>query len=97
MVFRSFDELIARQKAEPHAARMAVAAAGDEHTSEAVLHARQEGIVRPLLVGDKAAIDAALKTVPKDAALLEKRATIGSAFEAVTLDQNHDFTAGFIS
>ena len=61
MVFRSFDELIARQKAEPHAARMAVAAAGDGHTIEAVLHARQEGIVRPLLVGDKAAIDAALK------------------------------------
>lgn len=36
------------------------------------------------------AIDAALKTVPKDAALLEKRATIGSAFEAVTLDQITD-------
>lgn len=36
------------------------------------------------------AIDAALKLVPKDAALLEKRATIGSAFEAVTLDQITD-------
>ena len=61
MYYRNFDELIAKQKAEPHAARMAVAAAGDEHTIEAVLHARQEGIVTPVLVGDKAAIDAALK------------------------------------
>lgn len=68
MVFKTFDELIARQKAVPHAARMAVAAAGDEHTIEAVLHARREGIVRPILVGDKAAITAALshfgETVP---------------------------------
>ena len=61
MYFRNFDELIAKQKAEPHAARMAVAAAGDEHTIEAVLNARSEGIVSPILVGDKALIDAALK------------------------------------
>lgn len=60
MVFKSFDELIARQKAVPHAARMAVAAAGDEHTIEAVLNARKEGIVTPVLVGDRAAINAAL-------------------------------------
>lgn len=70
MVFKSFDELIARQKSAPHAARMAVAAAGDEHTIEAVLHARKEGIVHPVLVGDKAAIDAALahfgETVPAE-------------------------------
>lgn len=60
MFYRNFDELIATQKAQPHAARMAVAAAGDEHTIEAVLHARAEGIVRPILVGDKAVIEAAL-------------------------------------
>ena len=40
--------------------RMAVAAAGDEHTLEAVLHARKEGIVDPVLVGDKAIIDKVL-------------------------------------
>ena len=70
MVLTSFDELIAKQKSAPHAARMAVAAAGDEHTIEAVLHARKEGIVHPILVGDKAAIDAALahfgETVPAE-------------------------------
>ena len=70
MIYRNFDELIAKQKARPNAARMAVAAAGDEHTIEAVLHARAEGIVRPILVGDKAIIDAALEhfgeTVPAE-------------------------------
>lgn len=70
MVFRNFDELIAKQKANTNVARMAVAAAGDEHTIEAVLHARKEGIIRPVLVGDKAIIDAALahfgETVPAE-------------------------------
>lgn len=39
---------------------MAVAAAGDTHTIEAVLRARREGIVHPILVGDKATIESAL-------------------------------------
>ena len=70
MVYRTFEELVAKLKASPRAVRMAVAAAGDEHTIEAVLNARKEGIVSPILVGDKALIDAALEkfgaTVPKE-------------------------------
>lgn len=70
MVFTSFDQIVAKQKSAAAPVPMAVAAAGDEHTIEAVLHARREGIVRPLLVGDKAAIDAALahfgETVPAE-------------------------------
>ena len=57
MVFHNFDELIAHVKGQPSRARMAVAAAGDAHTIEAVLRARAEGIVTPILVGDKAVID----------------------------------------
>lgn len=45
MVFHNFDELIAHVKGQPSRARMAVAAAGDAHTIEAVLRARAEGIV----------------------------------------------------
>lgn len=60
MEFKTFDELIAHVKGSPHRARMAVAAAGDSHTIEAVLQARAEGIVTPLLVGDKAVIDQVL-------------------------------------
>ena len=57
MVFTNFDQLIEKVKGYPEAKRMAVAAAGDEHTLEAVMHARKEGIVDPILVGDKAVID----------------------------------------
>lgn len=70
MVYRSFDELIAKVKGSPAKKRMAVAAAGDGHTLEAVLHARQEGIADPVLVGEKAVIDRILKemgeTVPEE-------------------------------
>ena len=56
MVFTTFDELIAAAKSKPTTSRMAVAAAGDPHTIEAVLMARAEGIAEPVLVGDKAAM-----------------------------------------
>ena len=56
MVFTNFDQLIEKVKGYPARKRMAVAAAGDEHTLEAVMHARNEGIVNPVLVGDKALI-----------------------------------------
>lgn len=57
MVFENFNQLIDKVKGYPSKKRMAVAAAGDEHTLEAVMHARAEGIVEPVLVGDKAVID----------------------------------------
>ncbi len=56
MVFTNFDQLIEKVKGYPAKKRMAVAAAGDTHTLEAVMHARKEGIVEPILVGDKAEI-----------------------------------------
>lgn len=61
MVFTNFEQLIEKVKGYPSMKKMAVAAAGDEHTLEAVLHARKEGIVDPILVGDKAVIDRILK------------------------------------
>ena len=60
MVYRTFEELILAAKGKPAKARMAVAAAGDEHTIQAALKAREEGVVTPVLVGDKAAIDSIL-------------------------------------
>lgn len=70
MVYHSFEELISKVKGEPDRKRMAVAVAGDEHTLEAVLHARKEGIIEPVLVGDKAVIDKILdqmgETVPEE-------------------------------
>ena len=70
MVFHNFDELIANVKGSPAKARLVVAAAGDEHTLDAVVKARREGIVEPVLVGDKAVITKVLEelgeTVPEE-------------------------------
>lgn len=69
MAFHNFDELIAKVKGAPGRKRMAVAVAGDEHTLDAALHARKEGIIEPVLVGDKKIIDEILRekgeTVPE--------------------------------
>ena len=53
MVCQNFGQMIAKGKSRPHGVRMAVAAAGERHVLEAVLHARNEGIVIPILVGDQ--------------------------------------------
>lgn len=69
MVYRSFEELIQAAKSRPQMARMAVAAAGDSHTIQAVLRARKERIAAPILVGDRNRILQILKeleeTVPE--------------------------------
>lgn len=68
MVYRTFEELINAAKGTRREARMAVAAAGDFHTIQAALRARADGIVAPILVGDKAVIESVLaelgETVP---------------------------------
>ncbi len=61
MVLKSFDEVIAKVKGFPEPKRVIVAAAGDEHTLQAVVHATKEGIIKPVLVGDAAKIKSILQ------------------------------------
>ncbi|MCD8152503.1 MAG: bifunctional enoyl-CoA hydratase/phosphate acetyltransferase [Clostridiales bacterium] len=56
MVLTNFDVLIEKVKGFPEPKRVVVAAAGDAHTLEAIKEAVDEGIVVPVLVGDKAKI-----------------------------------------
>ncbi len=56
MVLENFDILVDRVKAFPTPKRVVVAAAGDAHTLEAIKEAADEGIVKPVLVGDAAKI-----------------------------------------
>lgn len=55
-MFKNFDELVERVKGYPSMKKMAIAVAADEHTLEAALSAREQGIVAPVLIGDKEAI-----------------------------------------
>ncbi|WP_419726443.1 bifunctional enoyl-CoA hydratase/phosphate acetyltransferase [Terrisporobacter petrolearius] len=57
MEIRNFQEIIDKVKMSPTKKKMVIAAAGDEHTLQAALHARKEGIVTPVLVGDKLEIN----------------------------------------
>lgn len=63
MVYKNFEELIEKVKACPERKRMAVAQAGEEHTLQAVLNARKEGIITPILVGKKEDIYRILETL----------------------------------
>ncbi|WP_270301048.1 bifunctional enoyl-CoA hydratase/phosphate acetyltransferase [Terrisporobacter petrolearius] len=57
MEIKNFQEIIDKVKMSPTKKRMVIAAAGEEHTLQAALHARKEGIVTPVLVGDKLEIN----------------------------------------
>lgn len=69
-VCHSFAELIERSKGAEVKSRLVIAAAGDEHTLDAVVRARREGIIEPVLVGDKKIIDTVLselgETIPEE-------------------------------
>jgi phosphate butyryltransferase len=56
MLFHTFEELNSYIKQNLSTSRVAVAGAADKHTLEAVLGLRDEGVLRPLLVGDGAEI-----------------------------------------
>lgn len=53
MEFKNFEELVAKIQNRSSLAKVAVAAAHDEHTLEAVFKAAKDNIVEPVLIGDK--------------------------------------------
>ena len=56
MILRNFNELIEKVRSLSKARRVVVASAADEHSLEAVFHAQKDGIVDPVLVGEKSKI-----------------------------------------
>ena len=63
MVLHSFSELRSMVEGSGRQAIIAVAAAADEHTLQAVFQAKADGMVTPVLVGDAAAIRTILKNL----------------------------------
>ncbi len=51
MAFRTFDELIQKVQTNKIIKKVAVVAAADEHTLEAVIKAKKDGLIEPLLIG----------------------------------------------
>lgn len=60
MVIKNFDELIQKVKSGKSVKKVAVVAAQDDHTLEAVFKARADKLVEPILIGDEQKIKAIL-------------------------------------
>lgn len=69
MVYQSFDELIERVKRNPQKRKLIAVAANDRHCIEAVLTARDGGLIEPILIGDmdimKGLLDEAGAEIPE--------------------------------
>ncbi len=63
MELKNFQELIAKVQNNDSKKRVAVAAAHDEHTLEAVFRAVKDKLVEPVLIGDKEKIKKILKNL----------------------------------
>ncbi len=63
MVYKNFQEIVDAAKSLTETPRIAVAAANDDHTLGAIKEATLQGLVKPVLVGDKELIKKILKEI----------------------------------
>lgn len=66
MTYRNFSEMTDRLQKQERIKKVAVASAQDQHALEAVLQARRDRIVEPVLVGDREKISALLEQLGED-------------------------------
>jgi len=97
MIFKNFKELIKKvQNAKSHK-RVAVVAAQDGHTLEAVLKAKKDNIVEPILIGDKVKIKKVLEELKEnleESTIIDVENDAAAAMKAVELI--HENKADFI-
>ena len=88
MVIKNFDQLIDTVKRFDAKRRVAVAAAHDAHTLEAVFLAKENNIVEPILVGNEVKIRQILENLGKnydDVSVIEAEDAASAAYKAVEL------------
>lgn len=66
MAFKNFNELIEKIQKDKSKKRVVVVVAQDEHTLDAVFKAKRDGIVEPILIGDKVKIKEILEHLDED-------------------------------
>lgn len=97
MDIKNFDHIIDRMKKNAIKSTMAVVSAADEHTLEAVIKAKNSGVVEPILIGDKKRIQKILLDlgrVKDDFNIIDVKEGILAAQKAVKLV--HEKKANFI-
>src|SRR5690554_3766844 len=66
MEIRSFDELIKKMQQSTVKRNVAVVSAADEHTLEAVIKAKNSGVVHPILIGNQQEIEGLIDHLGED-------------------------------
>lgn len=97
MVFKNFNELIEKIQKDKSKKRVAVVAAHDEHTLQAVFRAKKDGIVDPILIGDKIKIKEILNEINvsiNEDLIINVEGDVEAAMKAVELI--HENKADFI-
>lgn len=97
MMLKNFSELIQKVRSTEIKKRVAVVAAQDEHTLQAVFKANKDNIVDPILIGSKERIKEILDRLQEnldDEAIIDVENDIAAAKKAVELI--HENTADFI-
>jgi len=88
MLYKSFDEMIAEVQKADRIKNLAVAAAEDKHTLEAVLMAKKDRLINPTLIGDLVIIKQYLKELDyqdNDLAIIDIKDKAESAQKAAEL------------
>ncbi len=88
MTITNFEQLIDTLKSSKEKKRMAVAAAADNHTLEAVLDAYNKGIITPILVGDENIIKSEIKALggnPEEFEVYDEQDLLKCCDKAVTI------------
>lgn len=102
MVIRSFEEILSLLKKMETKRKIAVVCAQDEHTIEAVIQAYEDGILIPVLLGDKKEIENLLKKHNKSVGALKivqvdsAEACVRKAAELVNAGEVHGIMKGKI-
>lgn len=78
MIYKSLNEIIENGRKGSSKKRIVVAGAGESHTLEAIIKAKRDGLVYPILVGNKENIDNILKDLGEDS----------SKYEIIDADEN---------
>jgi len=97
MSFRNFKELVKKIQNDKSKKRVVVVVAQDKHTLEAVFKAVKDGIVEPILIGDKVKIKGILQHLNEsidDEAIINEDSDVEAAIKAVELI--HENKADFI-
>jgi len=88
MAFKNFKELIEKIQNDKSKKRVVVVVAQDEHTLQAVFKAKKDGIVEPILIGDKVKIKEVLQHLNEsidDEAIINVDGDAAAAIKAVEL------------